>query len=40
MSCLPCFTDKERSDNQRAIADVVAFAFQFVQARIAMRARG
>ena len=32
-------TDKERSDNERAIAEAVAFAFEFVQARIAMRAR-
>lgn len=32
-------TDKERSDNERCIAEAVAFAFEFVQARRAMRAR-
>ena len=32
-------TDKERGENERAIAEAVAFAFEFVQARIAMRAR-
>ena len=32
-------TDKERSDNERAIAEAVSFAFEFVQARRAMRAR-
>ena len=32
-------TDKERSDNERAISEAVAFAFEFVQARAAMRAR-
>lgn len=31
--------DKERVDNERAIAEAVAGAFQFVQARSAMRAR-
>mgnify|MGYP001403122472 CR=1 FL=1 len=33
-------SDKERADNERAIADAVAFAFEFVDARIAMHARG
>ena len=32
-------TDRERSDNERAIAEAVAYAFEFVQARRAMRAR-
>ncbi len=32
-------SDKERSDTERAIADAVQYAFEFVQARIAMRAR-
>jgi len=32
-------TDKERSDNERAITEAVSFAFEFVQARVAMRAR-
>jgi hypothetical protein len=32
-------TDKERSENERSIAETVAFAFEFVQARVAMRAR-
>ncbi len=32
-------SDKERADNERHIADAVAFAFEFVQARAAMRAR-
>ena len=32
-------TDKERIENERAIAEAVAFAFEFVQARVAMRAR-
>lgn len=32
-------TDRERSENERAIAEAVAFAFEFVQARAAMRAR-
>lgn len=32
-------TDKERGENERAIAEAVAFAFEFVQARRAMRAR-
>lgn len=33
-------SDKERADTERAIAEAVNFAFEFVQARIAMRARG
>lgn len=33
-------SDKERADNERLIADAVDFAFEFVQARVAMRARG
>jgi nitroreductase len=32
-------TDRERVENERAIADAVGFAFEFVQARKAMRAR-
>jgi len=32
-------TDRERSENERAIGEAVAFAFEFVQARAAMRAR-
>ena len=32
-------TDRERADNDRAISEAVAFAFEFVQARRAMRAR-
>jgi len=32
-------TDKERVDNQKAIEDAVQHAFEFVQARAAMRAR-
>jgi len=32
-------TDRERGENERAIAEAVAFAFEFVQARAAMRAR-
>jgi hypothetical protein len=32
-------TDKERADNERAIDEAVVFAFEFVQARMAMRAR-
>jgi len=32
-------TDKERSENERAISEAVAFGFEFVQARAAMRAR-
>jgi hypothetical protein len=33
-------SDQERSDGERQIADAVEFAFGFVQARTAMRARG
>jgi len=33
-------TDKERSENERATNEAVTFAFEFVQARVAMRARG
>lgn len=33
-------TDKERGENELAIAEAVSFAFEFVQARVAMRARG
>jgi len=32
-------SDKERADNERNIVEAVAFAFEFVQARSAMRAR-
>jgi hypothetical protein len=32
-------SDKERLETERAIAEAVAFAFEFVQARVAMRAR-
>ena len=32
-------SDKERANTERAISDAVNFAFEFVQARIAMRAR-
>jgi predicted nucleic acid-binding protein len=32
-------TDRERGDNERAIAEAVHHAFEFVQARRAMRAR-
>ncbi|MED5621719.1 late competence development ComFB family protein [Ideonella sp. BN130291] len=32
-------TDKERVDNERAIDEAVTHAFEFVQARAAMRAR-
>lgn len=31
---------RERSDDARAVADAVRFAFEFVQARRAMKARG
>ncbi|HEY1392674.1 MAG TPA: late competence development ComFB family protein [Methylibium sp.] len=31
--------DKERVDNERTIAEVVQHALEFVQARVAMRAR-
>jgi hypothetical protein len=33
-------TEKERTQNERAVAEAVRFAFEFVQARAAMRARG
>ncbi len=33
-------SDKERADTERAVAEAVSFAFEFVQARVAMRARG
>ena len=33
-------SEKERGENERAVAKAVAFAFEFVQARTAMRARG
>ena len=32
-------SDKERANTERAISEAVNFAFEFVQARIAMRAR-
>jgi hypothetical protein len=32
-------TDKERIENERALSEAVSFAFEFVQARVAMRAR-
>ncbi|WP_062192991.1 late competence development ComFB family protein [Caldimonas taiwanensis] len=32
-------TEKERADNERALTEAVAYAFEFVQARTAMRAR-
>lgn len=32
-------TEKERQDSEQAIRDAVQFAFEFVQARYAMRAR-
>jgi hypothetical protein len=32
-------TDRERLDNERAVDEAVHQAFQFVQARLAMRAR-
>jgi len=32
-------SDKERGDTERAVAEAVNFAFEFVQARVAMRAR-
>ena len=33
-------SEQERVDNERIVSDAVAFAFEFVQARVAMRARG
>ena len=32
-------TDKEREDTANALADAITHAFEFVQARVAMRAR-
>jgi hypothetical protein len=32
-------SDRERADTESAIHDAVQFAFEFVQARVAMRAR-
>ncbi|HWP20914.1 MAG TPA: late competence development ComFB family protein [Burkholderiaceae bacterium] len=32
-------TEKERADNEKAVGDAVRYAFEFVQARRAMRAR-
>jgi Late competence development protein ComFB len=32
-------TEKERQDNERLVIDSVSYAFEFVQARFAMRAR-
>lgn len=33
-------TERERADNERALTEAVTHAFEFVQARTAMRARG
>jgi hypothetical protein len=33
-------TEKERAEIERAVDEAVTFAFEFVQARAAMRARG
>lgn len=33
-------SDKERSEGDRAVSRAVEFAYEFVQARMAMRARG
>lgn len=33
-------TEKERTEADQAVRDAVKFAFEFVQARVAMRARG
>ena len=33
-------TERERSENEKQVLDAVEFAFGFVQARTAMRARG
>ena len=33
-------SDKERNETEKALAEAVKFAFEFVQARVAMRARG
>lgn len=32
-------TDRERNENEAAIDEAVTFAYQFVQAKVAMRAR-
>jgi hypothetical protein len=32
-------TERERAEQDKAVADAVAYAFEFVQARAAMRAR-
>jgi hypothetical protein len=32
-------SDKERNETEKALAEAVKFAFEFVQARVAMRAR-
>lgn len=32
-------SEKERADNERAVLDAVGYAFEFVQARVLMRAR-
>ena len=32
-------TERERAENETAINEAVAFAFEFVQAKVAMRAR-
>lgn len=32
-------TERERAENEQAITEAVEFAFQFVQAKVAMRAR-
>jgi hypothetical protein len=32
-------TEKERLENDRQVGEAVTFAFEFVQARVAMRAR-
>ncbi len=33
-------SEKERAENERAVLDAVGYAFEFVQARVLMRARG
>ena len=32
-------TERERAENEAAISEAVSFAFEFVQAKVAMRAR-
>jgi hypothetical protein len=32
-------TERERAENETAISEAVSFAFEFVQAKVAMRAR-